>query len=276
MDDPRTTRIAALFDALAPSYDSVGVEFFGPIADGLVRALAPVPGERWWDIGCGRGAVVARVAPLLGPDGTVLASDISPAMIALAQEAELPPGSAPVTYVVDDAQTPDADRGPVDAVSASLVLFFLPDPQGAVAAWRTLLAPGGRVGITTFGPQDERWLRIDDLFTPHLPPGLLDARTSGTRGPFASAAGMDDLLGSAGFEDVVTVEEQIEVRFAGPSSWHDFTWSTGQRAMWLAVPDEQRPAVRAAAEEILAETTAPDGSVSLMQTVRHTVGRVAS
>lgn len=274
MDDSRTAGVAALFDALAPSYDSVGVEFFGPIASGLVRAMDPVPGERWWDIGCGRGAVVERVAPVLGPRGTVLASDISPTMVSLAGAASLPAGSAPVTYFVDDAQAPDASRGLVDAVSASLVLFFLPAPQAAVAAWRALLAPEGRVGVTTFGAQDERWVRIDDLFTPYLPPGLLDARTSGTRGPFASSAGMAELLESAGFQDVTSTEEEIEVRFAGPDSWHDFTWSTGQRGMWLAVPEADRPALRARAEQILAETTAHDGSVHLVQTVRHTVGRV--
>ena len=40
------TRNAHLFDVLADSYDSVGVEFFAPIADGLLATVALYPGER--------------------------------------------------------------------------------------------------------------------------------------------------------------------------------------------------------------------------------------
>jgi hypothetical protein len=37
--------VAALFDALAATYDGVGVDFFQPIAAGLVSAMNPKPGE---------------------------------------------------------------------------------------------------------------------------------------------------------------------------------------------------------------------------------------
>ena len=272
MDTSGSDRTAAMFDALAPTYDNVGVEFFGPIAGGLVRAMAPSRGERWWDVGCGPGAVVAQVAPLLGPGGSVLASDISPAMVARAAAQPGGPGWAAVECFVDDAQDPDATRGPVDAVSACLVLFFLPAPEAAAARWRGLLVPGGRVGVTTFAEQDEGWRRIDALFAPYLPAAMRDARTSGARGPFASDAGMEELLAGAGYDDISTVVDEVGVRFADPDHWHAFSWSTGQRAMWLAVPEDERPGIRAAAEAILAESADPDGSVTLAQSVRHTVG----
>src|SRR5262249_22416280 len=47
--------IASVFDAAAADYDSVGVDFFQPIADRLVEELAPQQGERAIDIGCGSG-----------------------------------------------------------------------------------------------------------------------------------------------------------------------------------------------------------------------------
>ena len=47
-----------LWDTLADSYDQVGVDFFAPIAAGLVDALDPRPGERAVDLGCGRGAAL--------------------------------------------------------------------------------------------------------------------------------------------------------------------------------------------------------------------------
>jgi hypothetical protein len=45
MTEP-TDRGAALFDRVADTYDAVGVDWFTPIAAGLVRELVPAPGER--------------------------------------------------------------------------------------------------------------------------------------------------------------------------------------------------------------------------------------
>jgi ubiquinone/menaquinone biosynthesis C-methylase UbiE len=55
-------QVAALFDQLADSYDQVGVDYFQPIAEGLVGRLKPQTGERVLDIGCGRGAALLRLA----------------------------------------------------------------------------------------------------------------------------------------------------------------------------------------------------------------------
>ena len=89
-------------------------------------------------------------------------------------------------------------------MSSCLVLFFLPDPGAAVRAWTDLLVAGGRLGVTTFGPQDPRWRQVDELFTPWLPPQMLDARASGRRGPFTSDDGVEQLLRYAGLvRDVV-------------------------------------------------------------------------
>lgn len=270
MTDDRA-RVATMFDVLAATYDSTGVDFFQPIARSLAQAMQVRPGERWLDIGCGAGAVLQPVLRAIGPAGSVVGSDISPAMVercraAFADEERL-------TFVVDDAQAPKV-VGPFDAVSASLVLFFLPDPLAALRAWRGLLDEGGRLGITTFGDQDDTWDAIDDLFNPFLPRQMLDARTSGAEGPFASDAGVEELLRAAGLGHVHTVTDSIDVRFADASQWEAFSWTTGQRAMWMAVPEDARPALREAAFDLLATRAAADGSITLQQGIRHTLGRV--
>jgi ubiquinone/menaquinone biosynthesis C-methylase UbiE len=73
--------IEKLFDSISDSYDAVGVDFFQPIASGLVDALKPANGEFWLDIGCGRGAVAEHVSPFLGARGKLLGFDISDKMI---------------------------------------------------------------------------------------------------------------------------------------------------------------------------------------------------
>ena len=270
-----------LWDTLADSYDQVGVDFFAPIAAGLVDALDPRPGERAVDLGCGRGAALLEIARRVGPSGAALGGDLSARMVQACGALAHDLGLAQVTTRVVDAQTPDvaavveALSGPADLVASSLVVFFLPDPRAALPRWVDLLRPGGRVGLTTFGDRDPVWSEVDAGFDPYLPPHLLDARTSGANGPFASDAGVEALLGDAGFVGATTSTRRVAVRFDDADHWFRFTMSVGQRAFWGFVPEEQRPAVKARAFAVLAEAAAPDGSVTVWQDARYTVARRA-
>ena len=44
----------------------------------LIRAGAPTPGETWAELGAGSGVFTAALSALLGPSGTVYASDRNP------------------------------------------------------------------------------------------------------------------------------------------------------------------------------------------------------
>lgn len=269
--DPRV-RNARLFDDLADSYDAVGVEFFAPIARGLVDALAPARGERVADLGCGKGAFLLPAARAVGARGWAVGVDVSPAMVAAAGQATAAEGLTHVEVSVGDAQSPDLPPAAFDVLGASLVLFFLPDPRAALAAWGSALVGGGRLGVSTFGEQDDVWGAVDDVFTPYLPQGMLDARTSGARGPFASDAAMEQLMADAGFTDVRTLVNDLPVHFADADHWRTFSMSTGQRAMWRAVPEAEHPAVRAEAERRLAPAAHPAGGFVVHQQVRYTLG----
>ncbi|MEZ0448672.1 class I SAM-dependent methyltransferase [Cellulomonas sp. ICMP 17802] len=262
--------IAGVFDRAADTYDDVGVPWFGPIARGLVDELAVAPGERVLDVGCGRGAALAPLARATGPAGYALGIDLAPRMVDLAARdlADLPQ----VEVRVGDAQVPELPPATFDVVASCLVLFFLPDPADALRAWTRLLVPGGRMGVTTFGPQDDRWRAIDALFDPYLPPAMLDARTSGRRGPFASDDGMTALFDAAGLGSVRTAHRTVEAVFRDAEHYLEFSWSHGQRAMWEAVPVDARDAVRA--DVVAAVTALRDGSGALRfeQDVRHTLG----
>jgi SAM-dependent methyltransferase len=137
---------------------------------------------------------------------------------------------------VMDASSPTLPEAGFDVVASSLVLFFLPDPAAALKRWLRLAVPGGRVAVTTFGPQDEVWRAVDALFAERVPPGMLDARASGTRGPFASDEGMTELFTACGALDVRTDREPLRVVFDDPEDWRTWSMSVGQRAMWRLVP----------------------------------------
>ncbi|MGY1709188.1 class I SAM-dependent methyltransferase [Geodermatophilus sp. SYSU D00758] len=264
--------LAGVFDRAAPTYDRVGVELFGPIAERLVEELAPQPGERVLDVGCGRGAVLLRAADRVGPTGVADGVDLAPGMVAAARE-EARAAGLEVSVWVGDAADPAPGSGPYDVVASSLVLFFLPDPAAALRAWRTLLVDGGRLGVTTFGGYGEAWGDVDAVFTPYLPPQARDARTTGRTGPFASDAGVAELVRGAGFADVRTAHLTVPVRFADEEHWHTWSWSVGQRGFWERVPEAERDGVRAQAYAALQRCRDTEGRIGFDQDVRVTLAR---
>lgn len=276
MDDheQRGGRVAQLFDTLADDYDQSGVEFFAPIAEGLVDALRLMPGERVVDVGCGRGAVTFPAARAVGDGGSVTAVDIAPGMVELTRRAAEEGGYRQVRTAVvapDDLGLPD---GCADVVASSLVLFFAPEPDATLRAWLRLLVPGGRLGLATFGPEDPTWERVEQLFRPYLPPQLLDARTSGEAGPFASDEGMEELCRSCGARDVRTELAQVPVRFRDAAQWRAFSMSTGQRMFWGFVPEERREPLYEEAAGILEGARDAGGDIVLTQHVRYTLATV--
>ena len=194
--DP-VARVRATFEAVADDYDQSGVPFFVPTAEGLVEALGPRPGERVLDIGCGRGAATSLLARAVLPTGAVDAIDLSPAMVEHTR-ALLAAQGYDVRAEVMDAGDPDLSPSTYDLIASSLVLFFLPDPAAALARWVSLLAPGGRIGLTTFGQEHAAWSAVNALFRPWLPPAMLDPKAVGPESPFSSDDGMEALLRAAG------------------------------------------------------------------------------
>ncbi len=270
MSDMGPDKVAHLFNAVSSGYDQSGADFFVPIATGLLDAMPARVGERWLDIGCGTGAVLLPAAQAVGQSGRVVGIDIAEGMINRARSDARERGLGNVEFIVGGATQPPV-TGPFDVIASSLVLFFLEDPGAALSAWRPLLAPGGRLGVTTFGPTDPRLEDIESVLKPYLPPELRDPRTAGADTPFASATGMEELVRSAGFTNVHTQNREIAVRFADAQQWLDFSWSTGQRAMWMAVPEAEREAVQAAAVSRFDSHRDSDGSATFDTAVRYTL-----
>jgi ubiquinone/menaquinone biosynthesis C-methylase UbiE len=107
-----------------------------------IEHAAPQAGDRVLDVACGTGIVARSVAPLVGPQGRVVALDLSPDMLAVARTLPSPDGP-PIEWREGDAVSlPD---GPFDVVFCQQGLQFVDDKAAAVGEMTRVLAPGGRI-----------------------------------------------------------------------------------------------------------------------------------
>lgn len=128
-------------------YDRVAQQF-APIHDELVARLEPSPGERWLDVGTGTGEVALRAARA---GAEVTAVDISENLLAAARNK---PDAERVTWELGDAQALRFDDASFDVVVSCFAVIFAPDQQAAAAELGRVCKPGGRLGLTSWRPED--------------------------------------------------------------------------------------------------------------------------
>jgi ubiquinone/menaquinone biosynthesis C-methylase UbiE len=123
----------------------------------VMETLAFRPGERVADVGAGSGYFTVRVARAVGPEGSVVATDIRQEMIAHLQNRLEQEGIVNVRTVLAEKDDPGLPAGSVDTILMVDVWHYIRDPEFAVRL-RTALAPGGRVVVIDYRPRpwDER------------------------------------------------------------------------------------------------------------------------
>jgi SAM-dependent methyltransferase len=145
--------MATPWDRTAERYLAEWVPRFVPYHLDLVREMALRPRARVLVTSAGPGAEVLAVARAVGEGGFVRATDKSPEMVRICREqAERARPQALIECVEADAR--DADGGPWDGVVCAFGLWQLPDRVEALRSWQSQLAPGGKVGVITWGPSD--------------------------------------------------------------------------------------------------------------------------
>ena len=92
------------------------------------------------EIGCGTGSTALRLAP---HTRRLLATDVSPNMIAIAREKLAAAPVPELSFAVADADAPAGGPGQYDAVLAFNLLHLVADLDGALAAAVQTLKPGG-------------------------------------------------------------------------------------------------------------------------------------
>lgn len=143
------------FDACSSGYDEATRPFIQPIWEELLCLMRPHlhQGARVLDPSCGPGRTAMELAAEL-VDGELVAADLSRGMVEHAHAQATGRGLRNMAFFqADVVNPPERFHGYFDAVCSCLSFHHYPDAPGAAAAFRRVLAPGGKAFIADAGPQ---------------------------------------------------------------------------------------------------------------------------
>jgi len=151
----KAERVRGVFDSVATRYDlmndlmSLGIHrLWKRFAVQLTGVRA---GQRVLDLASGTGDLAARLAGLVGPEGTVVMSDINAAMLSRGRDRMLDDGRAGnVRYAQLDAEALPFPDGSFDCVTIGFGLRNVTHKERALAEMHRVLRPGGRALVLEF------------------------------------------------------------------------------------------------------------------------------
>lgn len=222
-----TARMRAQWDDAAAGWDAHTPQIRRWLATATAAMLEMAgvrPGMRVLDVAAGAGDQTLDLAERVGPSGHVLATDLSPAILARAAERARLAGHRQVDTLVADAAALGLPPGSVDAAVCRLGLMFLPEPLQGLREMARALAPGGRLCTLVFSqPQanpcvtllmrtacEHAGLPLPDPFQPG---GLLSLGRPGH---------LDDLFLAAGLHEVVSTRLSAPFHLARAEDYLDF------------------------------------------------------
>jgi ubiquinone/menaquinone biosynthesis C-methylase UbiE len=240
-------------------------QWLGEATNRMLDAAAVGRGGHVLDVGAGAGGQTLAAARRVGPDGRVLATDISPTILSYAAKAVAEAGLTNVETREADGEAIDEVRDATfDAVISRVGLIYFPDQHKALTGMRRVLRDGGRVGAVVYSTPDR-----NQFFS--IPVSIIRDRAKlpppqpGQPGPFSlgSPGVLEAALTGAGFRDVTVETVPAPLRLSSAAECVRFERESfgALHQMLASLPEAERHSVWVDIEEALGQFETADGFV---------------
>jgi SAM-dependent methyltransferase len=251
-------RDAAAWRRWNPTLD----DWYGGATREMLDLARVQPGQHVLDVAAGAGEPSASAAARVGPNGHVLATDISEGIIELARQVAHERRLAQVETRVMDGEKLDLPDASFDAVICRLGLMYMPHPATALGEWRRVLKPGGRAAVVVFSTPDRNDWGAPAVSIIRRRAGL-PPPVPGQPGPFAlGAAGvLEGLFRQAGFSDPEVRTVPVPLRMPSAAEYIRFAREAfgAFNAMMAHLSTDERESVWREVEGSLRRFETPGG-----------------
>jgi len=228
----------------------------------FVRWLAvPLQGD-WLDVGCGTGSLTEAILANAFPK-SVVGIDPSSAFVSKAAEVVRDPRAS---FRIGNAMGLEFANATFDVAASSLVLNFVPDPNGAVAEMRRVTKKGGRVAACVWDYSGGmRMLRVFFDAAAELDPAAAQL-DEGNRFLIARPDALQACFLGAGLQQVEMLPLDVDMVFTGfDDYWQPFLGGQGPAPAYaVSLPEEKRDALR----DLIRTKLTPEADGSIRMTSR--------
>jgi ubiquinone/menaquinone biosynthesis C-methylase UbiE len=152
MPNEAKAKAAAAYNAASDLFDHPVNTFWDRFGRRTIDRLNLKPGSSVLDVCCGSGASALPAAERVGPAGQVIGIDLAEKLLELARDKARNNGLHNIEFRVGDMLDTGFADASFDTVVCVFGIFFVPDIPAAVRELWRLVRPGGKLAITTWGP----------------------------------------------------------------------------------------------------------------------------
>lgn len=238
------------WDKAADYYDESWKEQLKPAQDQMMEMAELQHGERVLETACGTGLVTFRIAEETGPEGEVVATDISGEMVELAKRENNTHQTRNIEFRRMDAEQLDLEDDHFDAALSCLGVMYMPDPLKSMQEMYRVLKPGGRAVTAIWGERKNcGWAEIfpivDRKVASDVCPMFFQQGTGDT---------MEHTFREAGFRNIETNRFRVRLHFSNQDHVLTAVFYGGPVALAYNKFDEQ---IREEVHQEFLDTVAP-------------------
>ena len=152
MPENAQDRAAFTYNAAADFFDASPLSFWDYFGRRTIELASLPSGSRVLDVCCGTGASALPAAEAVGPTGNVMGIDLAKQLLESARTKAIQRRLGNIEFEIGDMLSMRFPVASFDAVVCVFGIFFVPDMAKAVSELWSRIRPGGKLAVTTWGP----------------------------------------------------------------------------------------------------------------------------